>query len=182
MFAAGTYLDDAATLAEALNEQLIRADLVVVVGGLDGAVPQVLADLGEVNLHRVTINPGGTQAYGTIGDEHTPVIVLPEGASSAFVGYHAFVRPVLNRLQGEPAELPHSEVLPARVALHGRRGATELIPAIVSERGVEPAGVRGADLAYDLARADALIVLPPGTHLVPANSDVEVWMLTPPRT
>ena len=76
VFAEGTYVDDAATLAEALNEQLIRADLVVVVGGLDGAVPQVLADLGEVNLHRVTINPGGTQAYG-------PDIFMPDGPVSA---------------------------------------------------------------------------------------------------
>ena len=37
----------------------------------------------------------------------------------------------------------------------------------------------GSELAYDVARADALIVLPPGTHLVPANADVEVWVLTP---
>lgn len=179
VFAAGTYVDDAATLAEALNEQLIRADLVVVVGGLDGAVPQVLADLGEVNLHRVSVNPGGTQAYGTIGDERIPVIVVPGGAASAFVGYHAFVRPALRRLQGEPDDRPDTRTLPARVAVHGNAAATELIPAIVSERGVEPAGVTGSELAYDVARADALIVLPPGTRLVPANADVEVWVLTP---
>ena len=37
-------------------------------------------------------------------------------------------------------------------------------------------------VAHDVARADALIVLPPKTHLVPANSDVEVWVLTPTRT
>lgn len=74
-----------------------------------------------------------------------------------------------------------TRVLPARVALHGHDDATELIPATISERGVEPTGVPGADLAYDVARADALIVLPPGTHLVPANSDVEVWVLTTPR-
>ncbi len=182
VFAAGTFADDAAVLNEALTDQLIRADLIVAVGGLDGALPEVLAGLGETTVQPVTVHPGGAHAFALVGDDRTPVVVLPAGVSAAFVGYHAFVRPVLNRLQGEPAELPHSEVLPARVALHGRRGATELIPAIVSERGVEPAGVRGADLAYDLARADALIVLPPGTHLVPANSDVEVWMLTPPRT
>ena len=90
------------------------------------------------------------------------------------------VRPALRKLQGEPDERPASRKLPARVALHGHEGATELIPAIVSARGVEPAGVPGSELAYDVARADALIVLPPGTYLVPANADVEVWVLTPP--
>ncbi len=182
VFPAGTFGEDAAVLTEALTDQLIRADLIVVVGGLDGALPRVLAELGETTVHQVTIHPGGTQAFARIGDDRTPVIVLPAGASSAFVGYQAFVRPALNRLQGEPDELPRSRVLPARVALHGHDEATELIPAIVSDRGVEPTGVPGADLAYDVARADALIVLPPKTHLVPANSDVEVWVLTPTRT
>ncbi len=180
VFPAGTYADDPRVIAEALADQLIRADLVVIVGGLDGAVPEVLADLGEVTVQRVRINPGGRQAFGRIGDDRTPVIVVPGGASSAFVGYQAFVRPALRKLQGEPDERPASRKLPARVALHGHEGATELIPAIVSARGVEPAGVPGSELAYDVARADALIVLPPGTYLVPANADVEVWVLTPP--
>ena len=182
VYPAGTFGDDPAVLTEALTDQLIRADLIVVVGGLDGCLPRVLLGMGEATVRQVRIHPGGTQAFALIGDARTPVIALPGGASSAFVGYQAFVRPALNRLQGEPDELPRTDVLPARVALHGRDEATELIPAVVSDRGVEPAGVPGADLAYDVARADALIVLPPGTHLVPANSDVEVWVLTPPGT
>ncbi|WP_298132758.1 gephyrin-like molybdotransferase Glp [Micropruina sp.] len=182
VFAAGTLADDAAVILEALTDQLIRADLVVVVGGLDGALPDVLERLGELRQRQVTVHPGGTHAFAVVGDDRTPVIALPAGVWPAFVGYHAFVRPALNRLQGEPNELPVSRVLPARVALHGQRGATELIPAVTTGRGVEPAGDLGADLARDVARADALIVLPPGTDLVPANSDVEVWMLTPART
>ena len=182
VYAAGTFADQAAAITEALTDQLIRADLVVVIGGLDGALPKVLEGLGETTVRQVSIHPGETQGFAVVGAERTPIVALPGGVSAAFIGYHAFVRPVLHRLQGEPEELPHSQMLPARVALHGGRGATDLIPAVVSERGVEPTGVRGADLANDVARADALIVLPPGTHLVPANSDVEVWMLTAPRT
>ncbi len=180
VFPAGTFGDDPAVLTQALTEQLIRADLVVVVGGLDGPVPEVLKGLGETSVHQVMLNPGGSQAYALVGEDRTPVIALSGGAASAFVGYQEFVRPVLRRLQGEPDEKPQSRVLPARVALHGHDDATEYIPAIITDRGVEPCGVPGAELAYDVARADAMIVLPPGTHLVPANSDVEVWVLTPP--
>lgn len=182
VFPAGTFGDDAAALTEALTDQLIRADLIVVIGGLRGSLPGVLAGLGEMTEHRVTIHPGGRQAFGRVGDDGTPVIVLPGGAVSAFVGYHAFVRPALWRLKGEPDLNPDIRTLPARVALHGRNEATELIPAIITDRGAEPAGVPGAELAQDVARADALIVLPPGTHLVTANSDIEVWVLTPPRS
>ena len=181
VFAAGPFADDVAVITDALTDQLIRADLIVVVGGLDGALPDVLSRLGELTTRDVAVHPGGTHAFAVVGDDRTPIIALPAGVWSAFVGYHAFVRPALNRLQGEPDELPESHVLPARVALHGRPGATELIPAIATDRGVEPAGDLGAELARDVARADALIVLPRGTDLVPANSDVEVWMLAPPR-
>ena len=180
VFAAGTFGDDARVITQALTDQLIRADLVVIVGGVDGSVPEVLAQLGEIEIHRVSLHPGGTQGFGRIGEDRTPVIVLPAGASSAFVAYQAFVRPALRRLQGEPDQRPETRILPARIALHGRDDATELIPAVISARGVEPAGVLGSELAYDVARADALIVLPRGTHLVRANSDVEVWVLTPP--
>lgn len=180
VFPAGTFGEDVAVLRRALTDQLIRADLIVLIGGLDGPVPEVLNDLGEAVVAEVTINPGGRQAHALVGEEKTPLIALPGGASSAFVGYQAFVRPALRRLQGEPDEPQRTRTLPARVALHGHDEATELIPAMTSERGVEPCGVPGTELAYDVARADALIVLPPGTHLVPANSDVEVWVLTPP--
>jgi len=182
VFPAGTFGNDQQVLVQVLRDQLIRADLIVAVGGQDGALVKVLKELGDATVHRVTINPGGRQAFALVGDDRTPVIALPAGASSAFVGYQAFVRPALRKLQGEPDEQPQSRILPARVALHGHDEATELIPAIISGRGVEPAGVPGTELAYDVARADALIVLPPGTHLVPANSDVEVWVLTPPGT
>ena len=124
----------------------------------------------------------GRQAFALVGDDRTPVIALPAGASSAFVGYQAFVRPALRKLQGEPDEQPQSRILPARVALHGHDEATELIPAIISGRGVEPAGVPGTELAYDVARADALIVLPPAPTSCRRIADVEVWVLTPPGT
>ncbi|MFT3970879.1 MAG: molybdopterin molybdotransferase MoeA [Micropruina sp.] len=182
VFAAGTFADDAAVITEALTDQLIRADLIVVIGGLDGALPDVLARLGELTVRHVAVHPGGDHAFALVGDDRTPVIALPAGVWPAFVGYHAFVRPALNRLQGEPDELPQTRVLPARVALHSRADATELIPAVATDRGVEPAGDLGSDSARDVARADTLIVLPRGTALVPANSDVEVWMLTPART
>ncbi len=180
--AAGTFADDATVVTEALTDQLIRADLIVVVGGLDGALPDVLSQIGELTMRQVAVHPGGSHAFALAGEDRTPVIVLPAGVWPAFVGYHAFVRPVLNRLQGEPDGLPQTLVLPARVALHGRADATELIPAVATDRGVEPAGDLGADSARDVARADSLIVVPRGTDLVPANSDVEVWMLTPART
>ncbi|MFZ1411423.1 MAG: gephyrin-like molybdotransferase Glp, partial [Micropruina sp.] len=91
-----------AKLTQVLSDQLIRADLVVAIGDLDGpeGVAEVLGALGRADVSEVAIRPGGRQGFALIGDDETPVVALPLGAVSAFVGYHAFVRPLLRKLAG----------------------------------------------------------------------------------
>ncbi|HKA68454.1 MAG TPA: gephyrin-like molybdotransferase Glp [Actinomycetes bacterium] len=94
--------DDAAELKERIEDQLIRADLLITSGGVSkGAydlVKQVLADLGNVSFHEVAMQPGKPQGYGHIGPDRTPVFALPGNPVSAYVSFEVFVRPLIRRM------------------------------------------------------------------------------------
>ncbi|MGH8834930.1 MAG: molybdotransferase-like divisome protein Glp [Actinomycetes bacterium] len=94
--------DDAAELKERIEDQLIRADLIITSGGVSkGAydlVKQVLAELGDVSFHEVAMQPGKPQGYGQIGPDRTPVFALPGNPVSAYVSFEVFVRPLIRRM------------------------------------------------------------------------------------
>ena len=48
-------------------------------------------------------------------------------------------------------------------------------------RSVELVGGHGSHLLGDLAKANALVVLPAETEFVAAGTELEVWLLDPPR-
>lgn len=66
----GPVPDDRGGLREAIADQLVRADLLVLTGGLSegpwDTVSDVLAPLGTVRLDRVAMTPGRRQGFGTV--------------------------------------------------------------------------------------------------------------------
>ncbi|MEV0123384.1 gephyrin-like molybdotransferase Glp [Streptomyces sp. NPDC050703] len=193
----GAVGDDAETLRSTIEDQLIRADLVVTTGGVSvGAydvVKEALTSVGDpdeesgigagggVEFRRLAMQPGKPQGFGTIGPDHTPLLALPGNPVSSYVSFEVFVRPAIRMLMGLPevkrvsarAELVCDEALgsPAgrRQFLRGRYDA---------EAGrVEPVGGPGSHLIAALAHANALIVLPEDTTSVEPGADVEVVLL-----
>lgn len=167
---------DAQRVRQVLSDQLIRADLVIVVGGLgeSGVVEEVLTDLGTVDFCEVAVHPGPRQGFALV--EGTPVVVIPGGTVAAFTSYYAFVRPLVHTLAGTPDGETLPVPMPARSAFRGTMGVTELVPVRLTPRGADPVGTPGRELAYDLARADGLAVLPPDVDDVAAHADVECWV------
>ena len=80
-FRVGIVQDDARTLMDTIEDQLIRADLVITSGGVSvGAydvVKEVLSRLGTVAFEQVAMQPGKPQGFGTVGPDTTPIITLP---------------------------------------------------------------------------------------------------------
>ena len=112
--------DDPHTFSDALEDQLVRADLVVTTGGVSkGAydvVKEVLSRLGTVEFVEVAMQPGKPQGFGTIGEDQTPIFTLPGNPVSAYVSFEVFVRPALRRMMGR---------VPYRRARWCRRRLTE---------------------------------------------------------
>ena len=72
----GIVLDDPRKLMDTLEDQLIRADLIVTTGGVSAGaydvVKEVLSRLGTVSFEKVAMQPGMPQGRGSIGPEETP--------------------------------------------------------------------------------------------------------------
>jgi molybdopterin molybdotransferase len=181
----GILPDDGRKLLAALEDQLVRADLLLTSGGVSvGAydvVKEVLSRLGTVGFHKVAMQPGMPQAFGVIGPDRTPVFGLPGNPVSALVSFEAFVRPALRRMLGAPTvtrpvisaitteELrsPPGKRSFLRVRLEVRDGAYVVVPVSGT----------GSHLVAGLARANALAVVPEGVEQVPSGSPVQVMML-----
>ena len=174
----GVLASDPTVLRQTITDQLIRADLIVCSGG--SQVAEALEGLGEVDTAEVSLNGWQPQTCILVGEERVPLLVLPGGAVGAFVGYHAFVRPLLGRLNDATAlELP---VVRGRVPdeLESVEGVTEHRPALLDADGtVRPVGRRGSELAHDLARANVLLVIPGHWGGVAPGSEVDCLLLDP---
>lgn len=92
------------SLKDVVEDQLVRADLVVICGESHDEsfdfIVGVLAKLGEVKSVSPTIEGSGRHAFGTIGPDKTPVVVLPGDPISAYISTELFIRPMIRNMMG----------------------------------------------------------------------------------
>ncbi|WP_374104994.1 gephyrin-like molybdotransferase Glp [Streptomyces sp. RT42] len=186
----GAVADDAETLRSTIEDQLVRADLMVTTGGVSvGAydvVKEALAHVadedepgGGVEFRKLAMQPGKPQGFGSIGPDHTPLLALPGNPVSSYVSFELFVRPVIRTLMGL-ADLHRpttTATLAADKALTSPKGRRQFLRGIHSDGTVTPVGGSGSHLVAALAHADALIVVPEDTESVEPGAEVEVVLL-----
>lgn len=101
-YAVGIASDDPGRLANALEDQVVRADVIVTTGGLSGGhgdtLPDVLRTIGEVHLADVDLAPRAHHAWGRV--EGVPVVCLPGHPVSALLAFEAYLRPALRAMTG----------------------------------------------------------------------------------
>ncbi|MFD7661741.1 gephyrin-like molybdotransferase Glp [Streptomyces sp. NPDC059788] len=184
----GAVADDAETLRATLEDQLIRADILVTSGGVSvGAydvVKETLADLsaeeGTVEFRTLAMQPGKPQGFGLIGPDRTPLLALPGNPVSSYVSFELFVRPAIRTLMGLPDVHRHTSKAvcgaPITSSPEGKRqflrGRYDADTATVT-----PVGGAGSHLIKALSRADALIVVPEEATEVAEGAEVEVVLL-----
>jgi molybdopterin molybdotransferase len=128
------------------------------------------------------MQPGKPQGFGLIGEDRTPMIMLPGNPVSAFVSFEAFARPAIRKLSGAS---PYARSpVPCRAShdMRSARGRAQFARGIVSSsdagtRQVELAGGHASHLLGDLSRANALVLLAEETVFVAAGDEVNVWLL-----
>ncbi|MEU8706000.1 gephyrin-like molybdotransferase Glp [Streptomyces sp. NPDC048565] len=184
--------DDAETLRATIDDQLIRADIVVTTGGVSvGAydvVKEALSSVGDedepgsgVDFRTLAMQPGKPQGFGSIGPDHTPLLALPGNPVSSYVSFELFVRPAILALMGiEDVHRPTVRAtLNADEALTSPAGRRQFLRGTYdAESGtVTPVGGPGSHLIAALAQADALIVLPEDVTKAEPGTEAEVVLL-----
>ncbi|MBW3606595.1 MAG: molybdopterin molybdotransferase MoeA [Actinobacteria bacterium] len=180
--------DDEAALRETIEELLPHADLLVTTGGVSAGkydlVKVVLAELGDVQFHKVGMRPGMPQAFGFIEADPGRVIPcfgLPGNPVSAYVSFEVFVRPTIRRMQGRrdlsrprisaaleaPIESVADKVEFVRVTLRRRDG----------EWQARPTGNQGSGILRSLVEADGLAEVPSDRDHLDIGERVVVHLL-----
>ncbi|MEU6277583.1 gephyrin-like molybdotransferase Glp [Streptomyces populi] len=186
----GAVADDAETLRSTIEDQLVRADLLVTTGGVSvGAydvVKEALSSVGDedeagggIDFRTLAMQPGKPQGFGSIGPDHTPLLALPGNPVSSYVSFELFVRPAIRTLMGLP-DVHRSTTrakLSADKALTSPKGRRQFLRGTYADGTVTPVGGAGSHLVAALAHADALIVVPEHDTSVEPGAEVEVVLL-----
>ncbi len=159
-----------------------KADLIVSSAGVSvGAfdyVKSVVEEKGELDFWKVDMRPGKPLAFGQY--QGIPFIGLPGNPVSAFVGFEVFVRPALEKLSGSTPR-PRLRQKARLVEPLESDGRESYLRAIVKEENgsltARLTGHQGSGNIFSLVQANALLIVPSGVKSLPANSEVEIWVI-----
>ncbi len=184
-FRVGPLASDSDKVRASIEDQLVRADIIVAACGMSAGdydlLTSVLRELGKVEFTHVAMQPGGAQGYGVIGPDSTPIFVLPGSPVGALLSFDVFVRPLIRRLMGHTT-LNHkmleatleSDVTSNKAETRYVRGQLSSKGGIFSVKSLE--GSEAHPLS-GLGIANALIVIPPGTEKISQGKTVTVMCL-----
>ncbi|HEY4218882.1 MAG TPA: gephyrin-like molybdotransferase Glp [Gemmatimonadaceae bacterium] len=179
----GIVPDDPAEYARRIGEAR-GCDLLVTSGGVSvGAfdfTKDVLQSLGaDLQLWRVRMRPGAPLGFGMLGD--MPWLGLPGNPVSAMVTFELFGRPFIRRMLGA------TSIFRRAIDVRVRQDITLAAPLTHFMRGIVEwdesgawarlTGPQGSGLLTSMARANALLVIPPERALVRAGGTVRALLL-----
>jgi molybdopterin molybdotransferase len=181
----GIVPDDPRAVMDTIEDQLVRADLVLTSGGVSAGaydvVKEVLSRLGTVAFERVAMQPGMPQGFGVVGEERVPFFGLPGNPVSAMISFEVFVRPAIRRMLGaEPIHRPRVRArltTPVTSPVGKRQYVRSRLDVREGEYAVTPVGGSGSHLLASYAAADSLVVVPEEVAEVPAGTPVPVMLL-----
>lgn len=184
----GIVEDEPQAVLDAIDEQLVRADVLITSGGVSmGAhdvVKEVLSKSATMRFEKVAMQPGMPQGFGTVpgpGEGRTPIFTLPGNPVSSYVSFQLFVRPALRKMQGlDAGPLPTVKAtLTGPVRSPG--GRRSFVRARLDYNGsayaATPISGQGSHQLASLAAANALVIVPEWIAQQDAGDEVEVMML-----
>jgi molybdopterin molybdotransferase len=178
----GIVPDDHSKLLDVLENQLLRADVLVTTGGVSmGAfdvVKQALSELGTVEFVQVAMHPGKPQGFGHLGNR-VPIFCLPGNPVSALVSFEVFVRPAIRKLLGKRSV---QRATVQAIALEGARspaGRRQYRRGVLHREAnggysVSFAGGAASHLIASMASANCLVVIDESVTEIVAGSRVTV--------
>jgi putative molybdopterin biosynthesis protein len=168
----GTYIrhdmliDDSETIKAVVNEA-VNADyhMILILGGSSAGSEDyakgVVSDLGQVLVHGVTIMPGKPVVIGSVRDK--PVFGIPGYPVSAIIAFEQFVRPILNRMLGQPDQINQTVDVKPTKKIASKLGVEEFLRVKLGQVGNRVVATplpRGAGCITSITEADGIIRIP----------------------
>ena len=179
-----TIPETAERLKDVVEDQLVRADLIVICGESHDEsfdlIYSVLQQLGSVREVAPTIEGTGRHAFGTIGPDQTPVVALPGESIFAYISTELFIRPMIRNMMG--LYDIYRPVIKATLTndVSSETGRHAFVRGILStdnpQRRLITAVENQGDLV-GLSDATGLIVIPENSAGARAGEEVDVLVL-----
>jgi len=179
-FRVHTIPETAEQLKLVIEDQLVRADLIVISGESKDEsfdlITSVISKLGEIKVVTPNLNESGKHSYGLIGPDKTPVITLPGDPIANYLSAEIFVRPMILKMLAKTQIYRQSKKLKLSKALALTSDKASYVRAKFNKDGeVIPLG--NQESLTTLSDADCLIALPEKNKKLSAGDLVEILMI-----
>jgi len=179
-FRVHTIPETAEQLKLVIEDQLVRADLIVISGESKDEsfdlITSVISKLGEIKVVSPNLNESGKHSYGLIGPDKTPVITLPGDPIANYLSAEIFVRPMILKMLAKTQIYRQSKKLKLSKALVLTSDKASYVRAKFNKDGeVTPLG--NQESLTTLSDADCLIALPEKNKKLSAGDLVEILMI-----
>jgi molybdopterin molybdotransferase len=164
-------------IRSALSTQ--EADVILVSGGSsvgqEDHAPRLVAELGSLDFHGVTMRPSSPAGGGRIGK--CLVFLLPGNPVSCLCAYEFFAGPSLRALGGRSREWPHRRTkLPLARKISSEVGRTDYVRVAIEDDLVVPIATSGASILSSTVRAAGAVIVPRALEGMPEGAEVEVLL------
>jgi len=154
-----------------------EADVVLVSGGSsvgqEDHAPRLVAELGELHFHGISMRPSSPAGVGQIGERI--VFLLPGNPVSCLCAYEFFAGPTIRALGGRSREWPHRLVrLPLARKISSAIGRTDYVRVAIEANKVVPIATSGASILSSTVRAAGCVIVAREHEGMPEGAEVEV--------
>jgi molybdopterin biosynthesis enzyme len=173
--------DDEAQLQKVIEDQLVRADLIIISGERNDdsfdLITRTLAGLGAITTVDMAIEASGRHNFGTIGPDNTPVVTLPGDPIAAYISFELFVRPMIRTMLGAATIHRPSVKAALEKPIASAAGMRSYIRAILADDGKSVTPLANQDEQSTLSDANAFIAVTETDTSLKTGDQVNVVVL-----
>ena len=173
--------DDEAQLQKVIEDQLVRADLIIISGERKDdsfdLISRTLAGLGAITTVDLAIEASGRHNFGTIGPDNTPVVTLPGDPIAAYISFELFVRPMIRTMLGAATIHRPSVKAALEKPIASADGMRSYIRAILADDGKSVTPLADQDEQSTLSDANAFIAVTEADTSLKTGDQVNVVVL-----
>ncbi|MFQ5512941.1 MAG: gephyrin-like molybdotransferase Glp [Myxococcota bacterium] len=159
--------------------RLADADVVLVSGGSsvgqEDHAPRLVAELGTLDFHGVSMRPSSPAGCGRIGRQL--VFLLPGNPVSCLCAYDFFAGPVIRALGARSRRWPYRRVrVPLGRKIASAVGRTDYVRVAIADGKALPIATSGASILSSTVRASGVVIVPRELEGMPEGASVEVLL------
>ena len=183
-FRVHTIPETAEQLKLVIEDQLVRADLIVISGESKDEsfdlITSVISTLGEIQIVTPKLAESSKHSFGLIGPDKTPVVVLPGDPISNFLSAELFIRPMITKmLTGVSTDKPNKKVKLTESVTSPSGVASYIRGELNADGQVSP--LANQESLMTLSKANCLITLGENVEKLNSGDSVNILKLNQDR-